>query len=167
MAVSNTILSAVFSDESSYYRFPSEPDSGDTVRIRLRVAKDSAERVILLFESLTVGTMMFKVKTDDFFDYYEAKGWLVGKGKMKDWKAVIRNWERKDPAGLPRPSASPRRPRAQPARSRKSISARLLPKVLPELHQAQSACFPSELAYQKSQKKFGSVFQHRNPKKHL
>ena len=72
MAVSQTILSAVFSDESPYYRSPSEPNSGDTVRIRLRVAKDSAERVILLFESLTVGTMMFKVRSDDFFDYYEA-----------------------------------------------------------------------------------------------
>ena len=56
MAVSHTVLSAVFSDESPYYRFPSEPDSGDTVRIRLRVARDSAERVMLLFESLTVGS---------------------------------------------------------------------------------------------------------------
>ncbi len=72
MAVSQTVLSAVFSDESPHYRFPSEPNSGDTVRIRLRVAKDSAERVILLFESLTVGTMMVKVKSDDFFDWYEA-----------------------------------------------------------------------------------------------
>ena len=72
MAVSHTVLSAVFSDESPYYRSPSEPDSGDTVRIRLRVAKDSAERVILLYESMTVGTMMSKVKSDGFFDYYEA-----------------------------------------------------------------------------------------------
>ena len=72
MAVSQTVLSAVFSDESPYYRSPSEPNSGDSVKIRLRVAKDSAERVILLFESLTVGTMMVKVKSDDFFDWYEA-----------------------------------------------------------------------------------------------
>lgn len=72
MAVSHTVLSAVFSDESPNYRFPSEPDSGDTVRIRLRVARGSADRVMLLFESLTVGTMMFKVKSDDFFDWYEA-----------------------------------------------------------------------------------------------
>ena len=72
MAVSHTVLSAVFSDESPDYRFPSEPNSGDTVHIRLRVARDSAERVILLFESLTVGTMMVKVQSDDFFDYFEA-----------------------------------------------------------------------------------------------
>ena len=69
MAVSHTVLSAVFSDESPEYRFPSEPNNGDTVRIRLRVARNSAERVILLYESLTVGTLMFRVKSDDFFDY--------------------------------------------------------------------------------------------------
>jgi hypothetical protein len=28
-----------------------------------------------------------------FFDYYESKGWLVGKSPMKDWKAAIRTWE--------------------------------------------------------------------------
>ena len=72
MAVSHSVLSAVFSDESPNYRFPSEPDNGDTVRIRLRVAKGSAERVILLYESLTVGTMMYRFRSDDFFDWYEA-----------------------------------------------------------------------------------------------
>lgn len=29
-----------------------------------------------------------------FFDYYESNGWCVGKNKMKDWKAAVRNWER-------------------------------------------------------------------------
>ena len=28
-----------------------------------------------------------------FFDYYESKGWVVGKSPMKDWKAAVRNWE--------------------------------------------------------------------------
>lgn len=31
-----------------------------------------------------------------FYDYYEANGWRVGKNSMKDWKATIRNWERRD-----------------------------------------------------------------------
>lgn len=29
-----------------------------------------------------------------FFDFYESKGWFVGKNKMKDWKAAVRTWER-------------------------------------------------------------------------
>ncbi len=72
MAVSQTILSAVFSDESPIYRFPSEPDPGDSVKIRMRVAKDSAKRVIILFDSLIVGAQMRKTVSDDFFDYYES-----------------------------------------------------------------------------------------------
>ena len=48
MAVSQTVLSAVFSDESPIYRFPSEPDPGDSVKIRMRVAKDSAKRVLTI-----------------------------------------------------------------------------------------------------------------------
>lgn len=28
-----------------------------------------------------------------FIDYYESKGWTVGKSKMKDWKAAVRTWE--------------------------------------------------------------------------
>lgn len=31
-----------------------------------------------------------------FFDYYESKGWLVGKSPMKSWKAAIRTWELKE-----------------------------------------------------------------------
>jgi hypothetical protein len=29
-----------------------------------------------------------------FCDYYESKGWMVGKNKMKDWKCAIRTWEK-------------------------------------------------------------------------
>lgn len=28
-----------------------------------------------------------------FVNFYAAKGWMVGKNKMKDWKAAIRTWE--------------------------------------------------------------------------
>ena len=36
------------------------------------------------------------VDPERFVDYYASKGWLVGKAKMKDWKAAVRNWERKE-----------------------------------------------------------------------
>ncbi len=31
-----------------------------------------------------------------FIDFYESKGWMVGKNKMKDWKAAVRTWEQRD-----------------------------------------------------------------------
>ena len=33
------------------------------------------------------------VNPNKFFDFYESKGWLVGKTKMKNWKAAVRTWE--------------------------------------------------------------------------
>jgi hypothetical protein len=34
------------------------------------------------------------VDANKFFDFYQAKGWMVGKNKMKDWKACVRTWEK-------------------------------------------------------------------------
>lgn len=34
------------------------------------------------------------VDPDNFWDFYQAKNWMVGKNKMKDWKAAVRTWER-------------------------------------------------------------------------
>ncbi len=31
-----------------------------------------------------------------FYDFYESKGWFVGKNKMKDWKAAVRTWEQRE-----------------------------------------------------------------------
>lgn len=39
---------------------------------------------------------MFIVKPEVFYDYYESNGWYVGKKKMSDWKATLRNWDRKE-----------------------------------------------------------------------
>lgn len=37
-----------------------------------------------------------KVDPIKFFDFYESKGWMVGKTKMKDWKASVRTWEKNE-----------------------------------------------------------------------
>lgn len=34
------------------------------------------------------------VDPDRFVDYYSSNGWMVGKTKMKDWKAAVRTWEK-------------------------------------------------------------------------
>ena len=34
------------------------------------------------------------VDCEAFFDFYESKGWVVGKNPMKDWQAAMRNWDR-------------------------------------------------------------------------
>jgi hypothetical protein len=39
---------------------------------------------------------MNRVDPEAFVDFYSAKGWMLGKNKMKDWKAAVRTWERKE-----------------------------------------------------------------------
>ena len=36
------------------------------------------------------------VDAEQFFNFYESKGWVVGKSPMKDWKAAIRTWEKRE-----------------------------------------------------------------------
>lgn len=36
----------------------------------------------------------YEVDADRFVDFYSSKDWFVGKNKMKDWKAAVRNWAR-------------------------------------------------------------------------
>ena len=33
-----------------------------------------------------------KKESEKMFNFYESKGWLVGKAKMKNWKAAASNW---------------------------------------------------------------------------
>lgn len=35
------------------------------------------------------------VNYQKWHDFYTGKGWMVGKNKMKDWKAAVRTWEEK------------------------------------------------------------------------
>lgn len=35
------------------------------------------------------------VDPEVFFDFYESKNWMIGKSKMKDWRAAVRTWEKR------------------------------------------------------------------------
>ncbi len=36
------------------------------------------------------------IDAEAFIDFYESKDWKIGKNKMKDWKAAVRTWERRE-----------------------------------------------------------------------
>lgn len=38
----------------------------------------------------------YHVDAERFVDYYTSNGWMVGKNHMKDWKAAVRTWEKKE-----------------------------------------------------------------------
>lgn len=39
-----------------------------------------------------------KVDAQQFVDFYSSKGWKVGKEPMRDWKACVRTWEKRERA---------------------------------------------------------------------
>lgn len=39
------------------------------------------------------------VDPERWMDFYQSKGWMVGKNKMKDWKAAVRTWEKEARTG--------------------------------------------------------------------
>ena len=38
----------------------------------------------------------YSMNAEAFVDFYTSKGWKVGSQPMKDWKAAVRNWNRRD-----------------------------------------------------------------------
>lgn len=43
----------------------------------------------------------YSVDPNNFVDFYESKGWKVGKETMKDWKASVRTWQRRQKPKAP------------------------------------------------------------------
>lgn len=56
---------------------------------RTKFVPPNIEEVITYCEERNKG-----VEPERWYDHYTANGWLVGKNKMKDWKAAVRTWER-------------------------------------------------------------------------
>jgi hypothetical protein len=46
------------------------------------------------------------VDPQKWYDFYSAKGWMIGKNKMKDWKAAVRTWEKSNDFGNGRSKSS-------------------------------------------------------------
>ena len=64
-------------------------DSIDNIEPTKRFKKPTIEEIQAYCDERNNG-----IDAERFYDYYESKGWKVGKTPMKDWKASVRTWER-------------------------------------------------------------------------
>lgn len=69
-----------------------EPPSGGKKESGKRFLAPSPEIVQAYLDELGVKSF----DGQGFCDHYESKGWMVGKNRMKDWKASVRTWMRQD-----------------------------------------------------------------------
>ena len=42
----------------------------------------------------------YLIDGNKFIDFYESKGWLIGKNKMKCWKSALRTWKNKHDSNM-------------------------------------------------------------------
>lgn len=56
-------------------------------------------------------SIQYDLNAEYFFDYYERAGWTYGNGKsakpIKDWRACVRLWKRRDDASKPKETGNP------------------------------------------------------------
>lgn len=72
-------------------------------KIETEKESQKPEKKRAVFRKPTVGEvsayaleMLYEMDAQAFVDHYDACGWVVGKNKpMKDWKAAVRNWVRR------------------------------------------------------------------------
>lgn len=57
------------------------------------------------------------VDAERFVNFYTAKGWMVGKNKMKDWKAAVRTWEQNNFDNKQSLPPKPTQPKPDPMKS--------------------------------------------------
>ena len=48
----------------------------------------------------------YAVNAANFVDFYASKGWRVGNNPMKDWKAAVRTWQRREQEHLTAPTSA-------------------------------------------------------------
>ena len=66
-------------------------NKGDTPKKTKRFVKPTLDEVTEYCNLRGAG-----IDPQGFIDFYESKDWMIGKNKMKDWKAAVRTWMRKD-----------------------------------------------------------------------
>ena len=81
-------------EEEELGRGIKEEERGSKARFRAPSPEEVAEYASAYASSKGVDLASTDFDAERFVDFYAQKGWVVGKTKMKDWKASVRNWVR-------------------------------------------------------------------------
>lgn len=79
-------------NEDSYHEsLTNRPTNRTTNRQTTRFTPPTPDEVRLFCQSKG-----YQIDVERFIDFYTSKGWMIGKNHMKDWRAAVRNWARRD-----------------------------------------------------------------------
>ena len=75
------------STTSTQYKEKEKEETNNKTNSSRRFVKPTVEQIATYCKEKG-----YDVDAERFFNYYESKGWVVGKSPMKDWKSAIRTW---------------------------------------------------------------------------
>ena len=81
-------------EEEEVGRGIKEEGKAGAERFRAPSPEEVAEYASAYAASKGIGLASTDFDPERFVDFYAQKGWMVGKSRMKDWKASVRNWVR-------------------------------------------------------------------------
>ena len=81
-------------EEEEVGRGIKEEERGSKARFRAPSPEEVDEYARSYAEGKSLDLASTDFDPERFVDFYAQKGWMVGKAKMKDWKASVRNWVR-------------------------------------------------------------------------
>ena len=84
------------------------PSPSPKERVDAKAPKRFVKPTLADVQMFCRGQRLTNVDPVVFFDHYETNGWKVGKNGMKDWKAALRNWNRRETNGNAKPNPQPR-----------------------------------------------------------
>lgn len=94
-----------------------------THKVKIESKEESTEKVVVAtqrqrpFKPPTVEEVTayvsekgYTFNPEMFVSYYESRGWMLGKTKMKSWQAACRTWQLKEKGNAPQPKGQPASP---------------------------------------------------------
>ncbi len=81
-------------EEEEVGRGIKEEGKAGAARFRAPSPEEVAEYASAYAASKGIDLTLTDFDPERFVDFYAQKGWMVGKSRMKDWKASVRNWVR-------------------------------------------------------------------------
>ena len=81
-------------EEEEVGRGIKEEGKASAARFRAPSPEEVAEYASAYAASKGIDLASTDFDPERFVDFYAQKGWMVGKSRMKDWKASVRNWVR-------------------------------------------------------------------------
>lgn len=86
----------IYKKENPQIEICEEKNSDEKLTSKKKFIKPTPEDLISYKQEKNLN-----VDCESFYDYYEAKGWMIGRSPMKDWQATMRNWSRNQEAFKP------------------------------------------------------------------